>query len=134
VTRTLYRRAIGRGQRPIDVDCLFGGKNTGAAANTNSGSSGIDRRLTGVAQLTADNTHSSLGERYRHVAAAVRRVVDKFVDHDVAVGCDGERTAIEKQELNGACRRRLDTFLVHDMGADLQDDGRPAGRRGSALG
>src|SRR4029079_18048200 len=54
VTWALHRRAIAGGQRPVDVDRLFGGKNAGAAADTNSGISGIHRCLTGVAQLTAD--------------------------------------------------------------------------------
>lgn len=52
VTWTFHRWAIAGGQRPVDVDRLFGGKNAGAAANTNSGISGIDRRLTGVAPPT----------------------------------------------------------------------------------
>ena len=89
-------------EQPVDVDGLGGRDNGGAAANADGGAGRMTVASPPMAQLTADQPQSALGERHRHVAAAGSRIVDEFVDHDLAVRRDAERASVKKEKLHGS--------------------------------
>jgi hypothetical protein len=88
-----------------------------AAANADRGDRCVDGRGALMTDISADEAKRALGERGGHLADAGRRIVDKIVDHEIAVGADAQGGLVQKQQLNRADIGCLDSLLMHDLRA-----------------
>ena len=87
-------------------------------ANSNRSNRCADGGCALVAELSADKTKRTFGERSRNFARTGGRVIDETIDHKVAVRTDVEGGFVNEQKLNGPLGCRLNAFLVHDPRAD----------------
>ena len=99
-----------------------------AAADAQRCNRRLHRDACGVADLSADKAHHAFGDRRHHFASSGGRIVNVFVDDNVAVAADIQCRRVREHDLRRTLRRRLHPFFVDDIGADSQRTGACARR------
>jgi hypothetical protein len=91
----------------------------GPTTNSNGCNWSTDGCRSLVAELSTNKTKDAFGERSRHLATVGSWVIDKIIDHKVAVRTDIKGGFVNEQKLNCPFGGRVNSLVMHDPRADL---------------